>query len=80
MNAAAASTRKTRFPQSVFWNRLLALPRDGAFRFSVKFGLAGMLAVFAALWNKNHEPTWALFTVFVLTLPYTVNKDDPYHL
>lgn len=66
MNAAAASTRKTRFPQSVFWNRLLALPRDGAFRFSVKFGLAGMLAVFAALWNKNHEPTWALFTVFVL--------------
>jgi len=44
----------------------LELPRDGAFRFSVKFGLAGMLAVFVALLNKNHEPTWALFTVFVL--------------
>jgi uncharacterized membrane protein YccC len=44
----------------------VALPRDGSFRFSVKFGIAGMLAVFVALLNKNHEPTWALFTVFVL--------------
>jgi len=45
---------------------LIASPSEGAFRFSVKFGLAGILAVLAALSNKSQEPTWALFTVFVL--------------
>ena len=39
---------------------------DGAVRYGIKFGLAGMLAVFAALVIRLQEPTWALFTVFVL--------------
>jgi uncharacterized membrane protein YccC len=51
---------------SAFWRGLIKLPRDGAFRFSVKFGLAGILAVYVTLLNKSHQPTWALFTVFVL--------------
>ncbi len=51
---------------SAFWRGLIQLPRDGAFRFSVKFGLAGILAVYVTLLNKSNQPTWALFTVFVL--------------
>ncbi|CAN5604120.1 hypothetical protein BH09VER1_BH09VER1_20950 [soil metagenome] len=39
---------------------------DGRFLYAVKFGLAGVLAVFIALCNRLPEPTWALFTVFVL--------------
>lgn len=66
MNATAEPVLKPTSAIGSFWSWLVALPRDGSFRFSVKFGIAGMLAVFAALLNKNHEPTWALFTVFVL--------------
>ena len=66
MNATAESVLKPTSATGSFSSWLVALPRDGSFRFSVKFGIAGMLAVFAALLNKSHEPTWALFTVFVL--------------
>jgi uncharacterized membrane protein YccC len=66
MNATAEPVLKPTSATGSFWSWLVALPRDGSFRFSVKFGIAGMLAVFVALLNKNHEPTWALFTVFVL--------------
>ena len=66
MNATAESVLKPTSATGSLWSWLVALPRDGSFRFSVKFGIAGILAVFAALLNKNHEPTWALFTVFVL--------------
>jgi len=41
---------------------------DPAFRYGVKFGLAGMLAVFLALLLRLEEPTWALFTIFVLMI------------
>lgn len=41
---------------------------DPAFRYGVKFGLAGMLAVFLALLMRLEEPTWALFTIFVLMI------------
>jgi uncharacterized membrane protein YccC len=66
MNAIADPVLKSTSATGSFWSWLVALPRDGSVRFSVKFGIAGILAVFAALLNKNHEPTWALFTVFVL--------------
>jgi uncharacterized membrane protein YccC len=66
MNATAEPVLKPTSAIGSFWSWLVALPRDGSFRFSVKFGMAGILAVFAALFNKSHEPTWALFTVFVL--------------
>ena len=39
---------------------------NGAFIYGLKFGIAGVLAVFISLLNKSQEPTWALFTVFVL--------------
>jgi uncharacterized membrane protein YccC len=35
-------------------------------RFGIKFGLAGVLALYLALLTRIPEPTWALFTVFVL--------------
>jgi uncharacterized membrane protein YccC len=41
---------------------------DPAFRYGLKFGLAGVLAVFLALLIRLEEPTWALFTVFVLMI------------
>ncbi len=41
---------------------------DPAVRYGIKFGLAGMLAVFIALVLRLQEPTWALFTVFVLMI------------
>jgi uncharacterized membrane protein YccC len=66
MNATAESTAQPLSAPGLFWKAITALPRDGSFRFSVKFGIAGIIAVFAALFNKSHEPTWALFTVFVL--------------
>ena len=66
MNATAEPVLKPTSATGSFWNWLVALPRDGSFRFSVKFGIAGILAVFVALLSKSHEPTWALFTVFVL--------------
>lgn len=66
MNATAESAAQPTSAPGLLWKTITALPRDAAFRFSVKFGIAGILAVFAALFNKSHEPTWALFTVFVL--------------
>ncbi len=39
---------------------------DGRFLYAVKFGLAGILAVFIALYYRLPDPTWALFTVIVL--------------
>jgi len=42
--------------------------RDPAIRYGIKFGLAGILAVFIALFLRLEEPTWALFTVFVLMI------------
>lgn len=41
---------------------------DPAFRYGLKFGLAGVLAVFIALLIRLQMPTWALFTVFVLMI------------
>lgn len=41
---------------------------DPAFRYGIKFGIAGVLAVFLALLIRLEEPTWALFTVFVLMI------------
>lgn len=44
---------------------------DAAFRFGVKLGIAGLLATYLALYLRLDEPTWALFTVFVLMVtPY----------
>ncbi len=42
--------------------------RDEVVRFGIKFGLAGVLAVYLALFMRLGEPTWALFTVFVLMI------------
>ncbi len=47
---------------------LSAVFRDPAFRYGLKFGLAGVIAVFIALFIQLEEPTWALFTVFVLMI------------
>lgn len=41
---------------------------DPAFRYGLKFGLAGVTAVFISLWIRLDEPGWALFTVFVLMI------------
>ena len=41
---------------------------DGAFRYGVKCGLAGVAAVYIALLIRLDNPTWALFTVFVLMM------------
>lgn len=50
------------------WASVFAkLPLDGAFRHGLKFGAAGVLAVFMTLWNKSADPTWSLFTVIVLS-------------
>ena len=43
-----------------------ALYGDMAFRYGLKFGLAGVIAVFISLWARLDLPGWALFTVFVL--------------
>jgi len=43
-----------------------ALFGDPAFRYGLKFGLAGVLAVFISLWARLDKPGWALFSVFVL--------------
>lgn len=66
MNATAEPVLKPTTASGSLWSWLVALPRDGSFRFSLKFGIAGILAVFVALLSRSHEPTWALFTVFVL--------------
>ncbi|GAT32172.1 hypothetical protein TSACC_2569 [Terrimicrobium sacchariphilum] len=45
--------------------------RDPAIRFGLKLGIAGLLATYLALFLRLDEPTWALFTVFVLMVtPY----------
>lgn len=41
---------------------------DPAFRYGLKFGLAGVLAVYISLWARLDKPGWALFTVFVLMI------------
>jgi uncharacterized membrane protein YccC len=41
---------------------------DLSVRHGIKFGLAGLLAVFMALLLKLPDPTWALMTVFVIML------------
>ena len=43
-----------------------ALLGDPAFRYGLKFGIAGVVAVFISLWARLDKPGWALFTVFVL--------------
>ena len=40
--------------------------RDPAVRYGLKFGLAGVAAVFISLLIRLENPGWALFTVFVL--------------
>ena len=40
--------------------------RDPAVRYGLKFGLAGVLAVYISLVIRLDNPGWALFTVFVL--------------
>lgn len=47
---------------------LRAVFSDPAFRYALKFGLAGVLAVYLALLIRLEMPTWALFTVFVLMI------------
>jgi uncharacterized membrane protein YccC len=67
MSSAAASPHRSLSPAiGAFFSAVRRLPSDGAFRYGIKFGLAGVLAVFLALLNRNPQPTWALFTVFVL--------------
>ena len=51
---------------SRFLEPVRALFGDMAFRYGLKFGLAGVLAVFISLWARLDKPGWALFTVFVL--------------
>lgn len=41
---------------------------DPAVRYGLKFGLAGVLAVTVSLALRIPQPTWALFTVFVLMI------------
>jgi uncharacterized membrane protein YccC len=52
------------------WSRVFepvaGLYGDMAFRYGLKFGLAGVLAVYISLWARLDKPGWALFTVFVL--------------
>ncbi len=42
--------------------------RDPALRYGIKFGVAGVIAVAISLTLRLQEPTWALFTVFVLMI------------
>lgn len=42
--------------------------RDPAIRYGIKFGVAGVVAVAISLTLRLQEPTWALFTVFVLMI------------
>ena len=41
---------------------------DPALRYGLKFGLAGVAAVYISLWARLDMPGWALFTVFVLMI------------
>lgn len=51
-----------------WWQGVLDFYREPALRYALKFGIAGVLTVFIALWLKLQEPTWALFTVYVLMI------------
>ncbi len=55
-------------PFEKFRTLLRALYEDLAIRYGLKFGLAGVLAVYLSLVNRLDNPGWALFTVFVLML------------
>lgn len=46
----------------------MATLSDPALRYAFKFGLAGILAIFIALFLRLQNPTWALFTVYVLMI------------
>lgn len=65
VEAAAHSARSA--PPAHWVSVFATLPLDGAFRHGLKFGAAGVLAVFMTLWNKSADPTWSLFTVIVLS-------------
>jgi len=68
MPAASTSTAASSPGQPGLWQSMLDEIRDPAFRYGVKFGLAGVLAIFIALFLRLQNPTWALFTVFVLMI------------
>jgi len=65
---AIAATPAPHAPAHRLWSGVSGMFADGAVRYGIKFGLAGMLAVFVALVIRLPEPTWALFTVFVLMI------------
>lgn len=50
------------------WAWICGILEDPAFRYGLKFGIAGVAAVFLSLWARLDEPGWALFTVFVLMI------------
>ena len=49
-------------------NKRFAWCQEPAFRYGLKFGLAAVIVVYLALLIKLQEPTWTLFTVFVLMI------------
>lgn len=51
-----------------FFAWIPSISEDPAFRYGLKFGLAGVTAVFISLWARLDMPGWALFTVFVLMI------------
>lgn len=51
-----------------FFQSLRNFFSDGAFRFALKFGLAGVLTVYVTLVLRLQESVWALLTVFVLMI------------
>ena len=63
-------TSLSAFPmrQRVVMEFLGALYGNGRWRFAVKLGLAGLLALYLALLLNLPEPGWALLTVYVLML------------
>jgi len=67
---ADSATLPSAPPSKMAWLREAASIslRDPALIYGFKFGLAGILAVFLALLIRMQNPTWALFTVFVLMI------------
>ncbi len=55
-------------PSRSFLSSLFAGIDPNALKFGVKFGVAGISAVYISLLIRLSEPTWALFTVFVLMI------------
>lgn len=70
MNTVATSRRFDGLPALIKESAgtVRSLFRDPAIRYGLKFGLAGVLAVFIALIARLDMPGWALFTVFVLMI------------